>query len=327
MTDVLVVSELQAGLLRKTTLSAATCAKQVAQATGGAFDILVLGAGCAEAARQAGGFGARKVIVADDAYLKDYVAERFAPTVAAAVRKGGYGLVVATASPYGKDLMPRVAAQLGAGQASDVSTAVVEGGKVQFRRATWAGNVVATVEIATPVGCVTVRQAEFDAAPPSGGASATEKIGIEKDPVADNIEFVGLEITKSERPELTEARVVVAGGRGMKSAENFKLLDPLLDLLGAALGASRAAVDAGFVPNDLQIGQTGKVVGPELYIAIAISGAIQHLAGMKGSKVIVAINKDAEAPIFQVADYGLVADLFKAVPEMVEELKKLKAQQ
>ena len=222
----------------------------------------------------------------------------------------------------GKDLMPRLAARLGVAMASEVVTFGDDG---TFIRPMYAGNALATVELTGPVKVVTVRATAFDSAKPAGAAAPVEKVAAKLDPASLKMEFVSFNETKSDRPQLTEARIVVSGGRGLKSGDNFKtVLEPLVDELGAAMGASRAAVDAGFVPNDLQVGQTGKVVAPELYVAVGISGAIQHLAGMKDSKVIVAINKDEEAPIFSVADYGVVADLFKAVPELAEELKKLK---
>jgi electron transfer flavoprotein alpha subunit len=222
----------------------------------------------------------------------------------------------------GKDLFPRLAARLGAPMASEI-TAISD--EHTFVRPTYAGNVMATVELDGPIKVLTVRGTAFDAAKPGDAVAPVEKQNAEIDAGALKMEFVSFNATKSDRPQLTEARIIVSGGRGLKSGENFKtVLEPLVDEMGAAMGASRAAVDAGFVPNDLQVGQTGKVVAPELYIAVGISGAIQHLAGMKDSKVICAINKDEEAPIFAVADYGLVADLFKAVPEMAEEIKKLK---
>ncbi len=322
MTDVLVVAELMDGGLRKTTLSAINAAKTIASGTGGAFDVLVIGPGAKNAASQAAGFGARKIVATEVA--GGYRAEAYAPTVAAAAK--AYGVVVATASTYGKDLLPRVAAKLGAGLASDISKVQVEGGKISYKRPIYAGNVYATMEVTTPIQCVSVRQSEFEPAAASGGASPVEELAAVADAAASKVEFVGIQAVKSERPELAEASIVVSGGRALKSSENFKtVLEPLVDAFGAAMGASRAACDAGYVPNDLQVGQTGKVVAPKLYVAVGISGAIQHLAGMKGSKVIVAVNKDKEAPIAQVADYFLVADLFKALPELTEAVKKARA--
>jgi electron transfer flavoprotein alpha subunit len=230
--------------------------------------------------------------------------------------------VLATATALGKDLMPRLAARLNVPMASEIIAINDDG---TFVRPMYAGNVLATVELEGPVRVVTVRGTAFDAAKPAASVAPIEKVAATLDPAGLKMEFVAFNEIKSDRPELTEARIVVSGGRGLKSGENFKsVLEPLVDEMGAAMGASRAAVDAGFVPNDLQVGQTGKVVAPELYVAVGISGAIQHLAGMKDSKTIVAINKDEEAPIFSVADFGLVADLFKAVPEMVEAMKKVK---
>ena len=321
MTDVLVVAELLEGGLRKNTLSAVTFAKQVAEGTGGAFDILAIGEGAQAAADQAAGYGARKVLVAE--IEGGYFAEKYAPTVAAVGK--GYGVVVATASTYGKDLMPRVAARLEAGVASDIAAVKIDGGTLHYKRPMYAGNVFGWCTIGSDVQVVSVRQTEFEAAAETGSSSPTESVSIESTEASDRIEFVSLEAVKSERPELTEAAIVVSGGRALKSAENFHtVLEPLVDAFGAAMGASRAAADAGYVPNDLQVGQTGKVVAPKLYVAVGISGAIQHLAGMKGSKTIVAINTDKEAPIAQVADYFLVADLFKAVPEMTTAVKAAK---
>jgi electron transfer flavoprotein alpha subunit len=234
-------------------------------------------------------------------------------------------VVAVTASSFGKDLAPRVAVRLGAGLASDVSR-VEAGASLTYKRPMYAGNAIGTMQVSTAVQVVTVRQSEFEPAAPSGGSSPVSAGAVSPAPNAARVQFVSFEEVKSARPELTEARVVVSGGRSLKSAEGFKtVLEPLVDAFGAAMGASRAAVDAGYVPNDLQVGQTGKVVAPGLYVAVGISGAIQHLAGMKNSKVIVAINKDAEAPIFQVADYGLVADLFKVVPELTEAVRKARA--
>src|SRR5882757_9096215 len=323
MADILVVSELAEGKVKKTTHSAITFARDAAKGTGGTFSILVIGAGAKAAASELTGFGAAKVLAADDAGLANYVAERFAPTVTAVAK--AFGVVVGTASAYGKDLLPRVAAALEAGYANDISLLKVEGGKLIYKRPMFAGNAFGYCEITTPVQAVTVRQSEFAPDEASGGSSPVESVAIvAPGAAAERVEFVSYDQVKSERPELAEASVVVSGGRALK--ERFKeVLDPLADILGAAVGASRAACDAGYAPSDLQVGQTGKIVAPKLYFAIGISGAIQHLAGMKGSKVIVAINKDAEAPIFQVADYGLVADLFQAVPELVTEIKKAKA--
>jgi electron transfer flavoprotein alpha subunit len=318
MASTLVVAELHDGKIRKATLSAITFARQV----GAPFSVLVIGAGAKAAAAEVTPFGAAKVLACEDASLANYVCERYAPTVAAVAKGGGFDTVVVTASSYGKDLAPRVAAKLGAGYAPDINAVKIDGGKRTYRRPMFAGNAWGHCEITTPVHVVSVRQTEFPAAEPSGGSSPVEAAPLAPaDAAASRVEFVSLEQGKSERPDLGEARVVVSGGRALK--EKFaEVLDPLANLLGAAVGASRAACDAGYAPPELQVGQTGRVVAPQLYVAIGISGAIQHLAGMKGSKVIVAINKDAEAPIFQVADYGLVADLFQAVPELVNELKK-----
>ncbi len=316
--NILVIAELSEGKLRKSTHSAITFARQ----TGAPFAILALGPGAKAAADALAGFGAAKILAADDAAIKGQVAELHAPTIAAVVKSGGFDVVVACASSFGKDVMPRVAAKLSAGYAADISGVKADGGKLVYRRPIYAGNAYGTCELLTAVQVVTVRQSEFAAAEPSGGASPVEAVATAPvDPAAARVEFVGLEAAKSERPDLGEARVIVSGGRALK--EKFaETLDPLATLLGAAVGASRAACDAGYAPPELQVGQTGRVVAPQLYFAIGISGAIQHLAGMKGSKTIVAINKDADAPIFQVADYGLVADLFVAVPELIGELKK-----
>jgi electron transfer flavoprotein alpha subunit len=318
MAQTLVVAELLEGAVRKTSLSGVTMARQV----GGDFDILLVGEGAGGAAAELTGFGAGKVLTCDIA--GGYVCEKHAATVAAVA--ADYEVVVACASAYGKDLLPRVAAKLGAGVASDISGISNDGGKLVLRRPMYAGNVFGTLTIDTDKKVITGRQTEFDAAEPSGGSSAVSSVDEVTDAAAARIEFVSLEVVKSERPDLSEADVVVSGGRSLKSAENFtNIIEPLVDTLGAAMGASRAACDAGYVAADLQVGQTGKVVAPKLYIAVGISGAIQHLAGMKGSKCIVAINKDKEAPIAQVADYFLVADLFDAVPALTAEVKKVKA--
>lgn len=322
MTDVLVVAELMDGGLRKTTLNAITAARTIAEGTGGAFDVLAIGVGSKKAADEVASYGARKVLATEVA--GGYRAEAYAATVAQAAKN--YGVVLATATTYGKDLLPRVAGKLSAGIASDISKVIVEGGKLQYKRPVYAGNVYATLEVTSPIQVVTVRQSEFEQAAASGGSSAVEELAAVADPASSKIEFVSIESVKSARPDLAEAATVVSGGRALKTAENFKtVLEPLVDAFGAAMGASRAACDAGLVPNDLQVGQTGKVVAPKLYVAVGISGAIQHLAGMKGSKVIVAVNKDKEAPIAQVADYFLVGDLFKIVPELTAAVKAAKA--
>jgi len=322
MADILVVVEHQDGHFRKNTLSAITAAKTLAGLVGGEVDALVLGENCAPVADLVAGTGVRKVLLAEGAVFGKYLGVAFAQAVAQAVKEKGYGSVLAPASTFGKDFMPRLSGLLDAPLASDIVGLEKEGDALRVRRPMYAGNAIGIVELAESPWLFTVRQTAFDPARTDGSPAPVEKVALSADPAGTA--FVGRQETKSDRPELTEARVVVSAGRGFKSAEHFKMVEQLADELKAAIGASRAAVDAGWAPNDWQVGQTGKIVAPELYIAIGISGAIQHLAGMKDSKVIVAINKDEEAPIFQVADYGLVGDLFKAVPELLSELKKLK---
>jgi electron transfer flavoprotein alpha subunit len=323
MTDILVVAELLEGSLRKNTLSAVRFAREVAEGTSGSFDIAVLGEGADAAAEEAAKYGARKVFKAE--VEGGYIAEKYAATLASLAESGGYGVVTATASTTGKDLLPRVAAKIGAGVASDIAGVTIEGDTLTYRRPMYAGNVFGYCVVKSAVQVVTVRQTEFEAAEETGDASEIEDIECVADAAAERVEFLGAETQKSERPDLTEADIIVSGGRALKSSENFaSVLEPLVDVLGAAMGASRAACDAGYVPNDLQVGQTGKVVAPKLYVAVGISGAIQHLAGMKGSKTIVAVNKDKEAPIAQVADYFLVADLFDAVPALTSEIRRAK---
>jgi electron transfer flavoprotein alpha subunit len=285
-----------------------------AAALGGEVDILVAGEGCeavAEAAAQVQGV-ARVIHVDDGAYAEPLAEDLAALLVALAP---DYQAVVAASTTSGKNIMPRLAALLDVAQLSDIVEVV---GPDTFKRYIYAGNALATVQTSDAIKVITVRVTGFDAAPAEGGDAAVER----RDPAAPTglTRFVGREVSGGERPELTSARIVISGGRGMGSGENFRIIEALADVLGAAVGASRAAVDAGYVPNDYQVGQTGKIVAPDLYVAVGISGAIQHLAGMKDSKVIVAINKDEEAPIFQVADYGIVGDLFKVVPELVAEL-------
>jgi len=309
---ILVFAEHDNKTVRKATLNAVTAAQKI----GGDIHVLVAGHNCGDAAKAAAQIsGVAKVLHADAAQLDDEIAENVAALIVSIAKS--YTHVLAPATSNGKNVMPRAAALLDSQQISDIIG--VEAPDT-FVRPIYAGNALATVKSKDAIKVITVRTTGFDAAAATGGSAAVETVAAPAD--SGLSKFVGREEAKSERPELTSARVVVSGGRGMGSGENFKILEPLADKLNAAMGASRAAVDAGFVPNDWQVGQTGKIVAPELYIAVGISGAIQHLAGMKDSRVIVAINKDEEAPIFQVADYGLVGDLFKLVPEVIEELKK-----
>ncbi|MFD2265561.1 electron transfer flavoprotein subunit alpha/FixB family protein [Lacibacterium aquatile] len=308
---VLVIAEHDNAALKPSTLNAITAGAQL-----GEVHVLVAGSGAsavADAAKQVAGVA--KVLVADDAAYKNGLAEAVTPLVVGLA--ANYDAVVATATAVGKNLLPRVAALLDVQQ---ISEAVKIVDKDTFVRPIYAGNALATVKSSDAKKVITVRATAFDVAAATGGSAAVETVSAT--PAADKTSYVGAELSKSERPELTAARIVISGGRGMQNGENFHMLEEIADKLGGAVGASRAAVDAGFVPNDYQVGQTGKIVAPDLYIAVGISGAIQHLAGMKDSKVIVAINKDEEAPIFQIADYGLVADLFKAVPELKAELDK-----
>jgi electron transfer flavoprotein alpha subunit len=307
---ILVIAEHDNAALKAATLNTVTAAGKL----GGEIHVLVAGSGCAAVAQAAAQVaGVARVKLADAAHYADQTAENVAALIVA--NKDGYTHIVAPATSHGKNTLPRVAALLDVAQVSDVMA--VEAPDT-FVRPIYAGNALATVKSADAVKVITVRTTAFDAAG-QGGSAAVEAIAAGPDLGAAKL--VSREVTKSARPELGAAKVIVSGGRGLGSGENYhKLLEPLADKLGAALGASRAAVDAGFVPNDYQVGQTGKIVAPQLYIAVGISGAIQHLAGMKDSKVIVAINKDPDAPIFQVADYGLVADLFQAVPELTGAL-------
>jgi electron transfer flavoprotein alpha subunit len=309
---ILVFAEHDNKALKKASLSTVAAAQKI----GGEIHLLVAGHNCAEAAKAAAQVeGVAKVLHADAPQLDDEIAENVAALMVGLAK--GYSHLLAPATSNGKNVMPRVAALLDVQQVSEI-TAVDS--PDTFQRPIYAGNAIATVQSADPIKVITVRATGFDAVAASGGSAPVEKVDAPADSGLSS--FVGREVSKSERPELTSARVVVSGGRGMGSGENFKLLEPLADKLGAAMGASRAAVDAGFVPNDWQVGQTGKIVAPELYVAVGISGAIQHLAGMKDSRVIVAVNKDEEAPIFSVADYGIVGDLFQVVPQLVEELNK-----
>ncbi|MGH7110862.1 MAG: FAD-binding protein [Stellaceae bacterium] len=310
---VLVVAEHDNHAVKSATLNAVAAALELKDP---ALDILVAGQGCAAAAEAAAKIaGVRKVLVADgDAYAHG-LPENVAPLIAGLAIN--YSHVLAPATTFGKNVMPRAAALLDVMQISDISAVLSPD---TFVRPIYAGNALATVQSKDKIKIITVRGTSFPPAAAEGGAAAIENVAGPGS--AGLSEFLRAELSKSERPELTSARVIISGGRGMQSGDNFVLLERVADKLGAAVGASRAAVDAGFVSNDYQVGQTGKIVAPELYIAVGISGAIQHLAGMKDSKVIVAINKDEEAPIFQVADYGLVGDLFKVLPELADELER-----
>ena len=303
---ILVIAEHTNVALAAATLNTVAAAAKM----GGDIHLLVAGAACGAAAEAAAKVaGVSKVLLADNAAYANQLPENVAPLVAELGKN--YSHVLAAATANGKNILPRVAALLDVDQISEIIA--VESADT-FKRPIYAGNAIATVQSSAAVKVITVRSTGFDAVAAEGGSAAIEAVSGSAD--AGKSAFVGEELAKSDRPELTAAKIVVSGGRGMQNGDNFKLLYALADKVGAAVGASRAAVDAGFVPNDMQVGQTGKIVAPQLYIAVGISGAIQHLAGMKDSKVIVAINKDEEAPIFQVADYGLVADLFEAVPEL-----------
>ena len=310
--SVLIIAEHDNASLKSSTLHAISAATRL----GGDVHVLVAGGSAGTAAKAAASVAnVAKVLLADAPYLEHPTAENIAATALELVAKGGYTHVLAPATSFGKNVAPRIAAKLDVAQISDITG--IESGDT-FVRPIYAGNAFATVRSSDSIKVITVRTTAFDLAPASGGSASIENVAPAPDIASARV--VAQELTKSERPELTSARVVVSGGRGMASGENFKLLEALADKLNAAIGASRAAVDAGYVPNDYQVGQTGKIVAPDLYVAVGISGAIQHLAGMKDSKVIVAINKDAEAPIFQIADYGLVGDLFEIVPALTAEL-------
>lgn len=309
--SILIIAEHDHQSIKAATLNTVTAAK----ALGADIDILIAGENCANAANAAAQIaGIRNIHCADHLVYAHFLADNVA-ALAAELGKD-YSYILAPATTTGKNIMPRLAALLDVQPISDI-TEIVSGDT--FKRPVYAGNAIATVQSHEAIKCLTIRNTAFDTAEATGGSANIQAVDIVKS--SDDVVFVKQELTKSERPELTAANIVVSGGRGVGSGENFAIIEGLADTLGAAVGASRAAVDAGFVPNDYQVGQTGKVVAPELYIAVGISGAIQHLAGMKDSKTIVAINKDEEAPIFQIADYGLVADLFEAVPALTDALK------
>lgn len=307
---ILVIAEHDNSELKAATLNTVGAAKQI----GGDIHVLVAGSGCGAAADAAAKIdGVSKVLKADDASLEHGLAENVAPVIVELA--SGYSHILAPSATYGKNILPRAAALLDTQQISDIS-AVIDADT--FERPVYAGNAIATVKSSDAIKLMTVRGTTFDPVSADGGSASVENVAVKGDSGLSS--FKSVELSKSDRPELTAAKIVVSGGRGVGSAENFAIIEKLADKIGAAVGASRAAVDAGYVPNDYQVGQTGKIVAPDLYMAIGISGAIQHLAGMKDSKTIVAINKDEDAPIFQIADYGLVADLFDAVPELEEKL-------
>ena len=309
---ILVVAEHNNSEISDATLSTVTAAK----ALGSDITVLVAGSNCSGAATMAASIdGVSKVLKADDSALAHFLAENMATVITGAGQSGAYTAILAPGTTFGKNILPRVAALLDVQQITDIIA--VEGADT-FKRPIYGGQAIATVQSSDPIKVITVRTTAFDKCAIGGGSASIEDLGGANDKGLSS--FVGQELSQSERPELTSAGIVVSGGRGVGSKDDFKIIEALADKLGAALGASRAAVDSGFISNDHQVGQTGKAVAPDLYIAVGISGAIQHLAGMKDSKVIVAINKDEEAPIFQVADYGLVADLFTAVPEITEKL-------
>ena len=312
--SILIIAEHDNTSLKAATLNTVAAASEI----GGDITLLIAGGGCDGAAKAAAAVaGVKKVLVADSAQYKDGLPEDLAALVVALVGNaaGAYSHILSPATAFGKTVTPRIAALLDVAQISEIIEVVSPD---TFVRPIYAGNAYATVQSKDKIKVITVRGTGFDAVAATGGSAAIEALAA--GPQTGLSSLIGREIAKLERPELTAAKIIVSGGRGMGSSEAFKILEPLADKLGAGMGASRAAVDAGYVPNDWQVGQTGKIVAPELYIAVGISGAIQHLAGMKDSKVIVAVNKDEEAPIFSVADYGIVGDLFQIVPEIVKEL-------
>jgi electron transfer flavoprotein alpha subunit len=323
MANLLVIAEHDRGQLKLATLAAVACAHKVVAEAGGSLDILVIGENVGDAAELLRPYGAATVLVADDAQLQHPVGDKYAQVIADVAKQRGATIVVGAASTFSKDILPRAAALLDAGMLSDVIDVHMSGGDFIFKRVMYAGNVIATVKLDGAVKFLTVRAAAF-ALPPKGSEfSPVLAIPVEAGRLPAFIEYGGREAKVTGRPDSTEARVVVSGGRGIRNAEDFeRLVGGLADALGGAVGSSRALVDAGITPNSLQVGQTGKIVAPDLYVAVGISGAIQHLAGMKDTKVIVAINKDPDAPIFEVADFGLVGDVYQVVPDLVAKLKK-----
>ena len=322
MNRILVIAEHDSGQLKLASFAAAGFAQKVCTASGGSFDFLLLGSGVAAATEGLRKSGAATVLAADSPELAQPLADRYAKIIADTAKARGATLVVAAASTFSKDILPRAAALLDAGMVSDVIDVRSEGGELTFRRVMFAGNVIATVQLDGAVKCVAVRSAAFAAPAATEALTPVEAVAVDAASLPKFTEFINRETKVSARPDATEARIIVSGGRALKNSADFeRLVGGLADLLGAAVGSSRALVDSGITPNSLQIGQTGKVVAPDLYIAVGISGAIQHMAGMKDTKVIAAINKDPDAPIFEIADYGLVADVYEAVPELIQKLK------
>jgi electron transfer flavoprotein alpha subunit len=321
--NILVIAEHDHGQLKLATLAAAGFAQQLCATTGGVFEFLAIGAGLDGVAAALRNCGAANVMVADHPALAEPLADKFAALIAYVSRERGSTVIVGAASTFTKDVLPRAAALLDAGMLSDVVDARPDGGDFIFKRVMFAGNVIATVKLAGSPKVLSVRAAAFTAPVRTEVASPVVPVAVDAASLPNQIEFVGRDQKVAGRPDATEAKRVVSGGRALKNAEDFeRLVGGLADALGAAVGSSRALVDSGITANSLQIGQTGKVVAPDLYVALGISGAIQHMAGMKDTKVIVAINKDADAPIFEVADYGLVADVYEAVPQVIEKLKQ-----
>lgn len=318
MASICIVAEHQSGILKKATLNTITFGRQAAKKLGYELHFIIIGSGLVSLVDELKGFGATKIHWVDDPDLNNYTAEKWGHAIAEVAKSCEAKIIGMNAGTTGKDVMPRVAAKLGAGM---VSAAIGFDG-TYFTREMWAGNAVATVEVNTDIKVVTIQSTAFDKAEASGGETPVSIVNI---PLPETrSRFIEIIEAKKDRPDLTEADMIVSGGRGLKNGENFKLLEEFADIFGAAIGATRAAVDEGWVSNDLQVGQTGKIVAPSLYLAVGLSGSLQHVAGMKNSKMIVAINKDEEAPIFQVADFGLVGDLFKVMPELISAIKKEK---
>lgn len=318
----LVLAEHDRGQLKLATLAAVSCAKQVCESLGVPFEILVLGHTVGTVAEELRGYGAANVIVADHPSLEHPLADKYAQALTHVAKERNARMVLATASTFSKDILPRSAALLDAGMLSDVTAVIPDENDFTFQRVMFAGNAIATVTLEGPIKVFTVRAAAFSAPEKTDSLSAVVSVTVASETLPHLMEFVSREEKPSGRPDATEARIVVSGGRAFKNSEDFEqLVGGLADVLGAAVGSSRALVDSGITPNTLQIGQTGKVVAPELYLGLGISGAIQHLAGMKDSKIVAAVNQDPEAPIFEVADYGLVGDVYQVVPELIRKMK------